>query len=421
MQTIPIATVRGFEPDGKDGMACESEDLPTVHHEAAFGGKVSSSSADIRPGCAALRGKTVLHINCTHMKKVFYLLTVVITTMIASSCEKEKDANSTPLPPNMHGVFIVNEGAFGQGNASVSFASSDSSYFTDDLFTAANGYPVGDLLQSMTIYHSVGYLCVNNSQRVEVVSMTDFKKKATITGINSPRFMVGYNNDGYISDWGTNSVYKINLLNNTITGSVLCGSGPEQMLVSGSKLFVCNGGGYAEDSTITVIDLNSFTVTDTIQTDINPSSIRKDKDGKIWVLCRGSLGTDFTPTPDDAPGSILQIDPNSYSFLKQITLNWDQHPVQLNANGNGDKIYFLVGSGTYTGSVYTMSINDNVLPASPLINREFYSLGIHPSSNIIYAGKSSFSANTHFLRYTMNGTLIDSTLTGIGPNSFVFN
>lgn len=40
-------------------MACESEDLPTVHHEATFGGKVSSSSAVHRLGRAALRGETV--------------------------------------------------------------------------------------------------------------------------------------------------------------------------------------------------------------------------------------------------------------------------------------------------------------------------------------------------------------------------
>lgn len=355
------------------------------------------------------------------MKKAIQLLSLALAAFIVTSCEKEKENESTPLPSNLHGVFIVNEGAFGQGNASISFASSDSSYYNADIFNAANGYPVGDLLQSMTIHNSVGYLCVNNSQRVEVVSMSDFKKKATISGINSPRFMVGKNNDGYISDWSTNSVFKINLLNNTITGSVPCGSGPEQMLVSGNKLFVCNGGGFGEDSTITVIDLSTFSVTGTITTDINPSSIKADKDGNIWVLCRGSLGSDYTPTPDDAPGSIVQLNPNNNTILKSITLNWDQHPVQLNVNGNGDRIYFLVGSGTYTGSVYTMSINDNTFPASPLINREFYSLGIHPSSSIIYAGKSSFSANTHYLRYTMSGTFIDSTLTGIGPNSFVFN
>lgn len=39
-------------------MACESEDLPTVHHEAAFGGKVSSSSAALRYDRAALRDET---------------------------------------------------------------------------------------------------------------------------------------------------------------------------------------------------------------------------------------------------------------------------------------------------------------------------------------------------------------------------
>jgi len=355
------------------------------------------------------------------MKKSTQFLAAACLLFIITSCEKEKDEISTPVPDLLHGVFIVNEGAFGQANASVSFASSDSAYYNADLYSDANGFPVGDLLQSLTIHFGKGYLCVNNSQKVEVVSMSNFKKTATITGINSPRYMIGDQNNGYISDWGTNSVFKINLLTNTISGSVTCGSGPEEMLILDNKLYVCNGGGFGDDSTVTVIDLNTFSVSATISTGVNPSSIRADKDGRVWILCKGSLGSDFTPTPDDAGGKIIQLDPATNTVLKTIALNWDQHPIRLNINGNKDRLYFLLGSSAYTGSIFSMSISDNSLPGTPVVNREFYSLGVHPASSILYAGKSSFTSNTHYLRYTMNGSIIDSTLAGIGPNSFVFN
>ena len=356
------------------------------------------------------------------MKNKIQLVLFILFSVILSSCEKEENNNKTTyIPPSLHGVFVVNEGAFGQGNASVSFSSSDSTYFNPDLYLASNGFPVGDLLQSMTIHNSIAYLCVNNSQKVEVVSMKDFKKIATITGINSPRFFTAKNNTGYISDWGTNKVFSINLLSNTITGSVSCGSGPEEMLISNNKLFVCNGGGFSDDSTVTVIDLNSFTVLDTIHTGVNPSSLCEDKNGDIWILCKGSLGSDFTPTPDDPGGQLLQINNTNYTTIKSISFAFDQHPVRLHKNPSGDVLYFLTGNSTYTGSIYKLLITDNILPNQPFINREFYSLGIHPVSGIIYAGKSSFSANTHFLRYTLNGTNIDSTEVGIGPNSFVFN
>lgn len=355
------------------------------------------------------------------MKKSILFLAAACLLLTLTSCEKEKDETSTPVPDLINGVFIVNEGAFGQANASISFASSDSAYFNADLYSSANGFPVGDLLQSMTIHFGKAYLCVNNSQKVEVVSMANFKKIATITGINSPRFMAADQNNGYISDWATNSVFKINLLTNAIAGSVVCGSGPEEMIIVNNELYVCNGGGFGDDSTVTVIDLSTFKVTDTISTGVNPSSIRADKDGKIWILCKGSLGSDFTPSPDDAGGMLMQIDPSTHAIVKSISMNWDQHPIRLNINGNKDRLYFLLGSSTYTGSIFTMSMSDNTMPAIPIVNREFYSLGVHPASSILYAGKSSFTSNTHYLRYTMNGTVIDSMLAGIGPNSFVFN
>lgn len=355
------------------------------------------------------------------MKKKSMLLLAALSAFIITSCEKEEEKNSNPVPANLHGVFVINEGAFGQGNASVSFASSDSSYYNSDLYTEANGLPVGDLLQSFTIHQSKGYLCVNNSQKVVVVSMADFKKEATITGISSPRYFVGRNNEGYVSDWATNKVYRINLLNNTITGSVSTGSGPEEMLVLNDKLYVCNVGGFGDDSTVTVINLNTFTVTDTIQTGVNPASIKADKNGKIWIVCKGSLGSDYMPTPDDPGGSILQINPGDHAILNEIEFMYDQHPIRLQFNPAGDQYYFLLGSSAYTGVIYRMGITETALPTTPFVNRDFYSLGIHPTSGMIYAGKYSFIAETEFLRYTLNGTVIDSAMAGIGPNSFTFN
>ena len=92
------------------------------------------------------------------MKKKSMLLLAALSAFIITSCEKEEEKTSNPLPANLHGVFVVNEGAFGQGNASISFASSDSAYYNNDIYTEANGIPAGDLLQSFTIHQSKGYL-----------------------------------------------------------------------------------------------------------------------------------------------------------------------------------------------------------------------------------------------------------------------
>jgi hypothetical protein len=76
------------------------------------------------------------------MKKTTSFVLAVLSAFIITSCEKEEEKTSNPVPANLHGVFVVNEGAFGQGNASVSFSSSDSSYYNGDIYSEANGIPV---------------------------------------------------------------------------------------------------------------------------------------------------------------------------------------------------------------------------------------------------------------------------------------
>ncbi|MBK7887370.1 MAG: hypothetical protein IPJ86_08710 [Bacteroidetes bacterium] len=355
------------------------------------------------------------------MKNKLSTLLFCLSALSFASCEKEKDEASSPLPDNLNGVFVINEGAFLDGNASVSFFSSDSAYSTSDIFEAANGFPVGDVLQSMTIFNNRAFLCVNNSQKVEVVYMGNFKKTGTIFGANSPRFFCGWNaSRGFISDWSTNKVYLINLNSLSIIDSIACGQGPEQMLIDNNKLFICNSGGFTDDSTITVVDVNTLNIITEIPCGVNPASICKDANGKIWVMCRGSLGSDFTPTPDDPGGRLLKIDPSSLNIELAISFVFDQHPLKLTMNSGKDTLYYLKGSSTYTGQVFKMGINDIYDPVIPFIEREMYALGIHPGGTI-YTGKASFSSNSQMYRFANDGTLLDSAEVGIGPNSFVFH
>ena len=350
------------------------------------------------------------------------LISACAVILFISSCEKEPEK---PTPSTVssfsNGVFILNEGAFGAGNSGITFYSKNENSLIPDLYQQANNLPLGDVLQSMTVVGNSAYLCVNNSQKIEIVSMRDFKKTGSITGIGSPRFLVASQNKGYVSDWITNSVYKIDLLTQTIIDTIACGSGPEEMLIKGNKLFVCNSGGFGDDSSMSVIDLNTFTIDTVLSVGVNPSHIREDANGKVWILCRGSLGSDFTPSPDDAGGRLIQLDPVSLTQEKNFAFGYNEHPIRLTVTGDKNTLIFLNGETTYTGNVWRMSTNASSLPASPFIDRIFYGLGVDPVDGTIYGGKVSFTSNTQVLRYNSNGALLDSLECGIGPNGFVFN
>ena len=83
--------------------------------------------------------------------------------LLMSSCEKD-NSNENPRDTSNYtygrGVFIVNEGAFGQGSGSISFLNMEYQKMYDDIFYAANNRPLGDIAQSMEIFNNMGYIVV---------------------------------------------------------------------------------------------------------------------------------------------------------------------------------------------------------------------------------------------------------------------
>jgi YVTN family beta-propeller protein len=355
------------------------------------------------------------------MKTINSIIVACLTVLFFSSCDDTPETTPSTVPNNLKGVFICNEGAFGQGNGSISFSNSDSGTFSLDLYQAANNLPLGDVVQSIALYDNRAFIAVNNSQKMEVVSLQNFKRLTTINGLSSPRYFVGNGNKGYVSDWISNNVYVLNLNSYQIIDTIPTGSGPEEMAIVNNKLFVCNSGGFGDDSSMTIIDINSNAVLATIATPVNPSSIKQDVNGKLWVLCRGSLGSDFTPTPDDAAGSLIQINPTTNAIEQQFTFAYNNHPIKLQINKAKDELFFLAGEYGYAGEIKKLSIYATTQSPTTLVNSSFYGLGINPKDDLIYASRVDFSARTYVLRFQIDGTMIDSVLAGIAPNGFAFN
>ena len=350
------------------------------------------------------------------------LLLITIPAISLTSCSKD-NKKDFKVDYFTNGVYVVNEGSYGAGNSSVSYLNLQDGTMSNDVFAISNGFPLGDVAQSMTILNNKGYIVVNNSQKIEVVDLNNMLSIATITGFQSPRYFISSNNKGYVSDWFDNNIKVIDLSTNTITNTIPTGNGPEQMVINSNKLFVVNVGGFGTDNTVTVIDLVSETVLTTVTVGVNPNSICTDANGKIWVLCSGSTGPDFTGgTADDIAGSLWKVNSSNQTIETSLPMGQFEHPVKLTKNGAGTDLYFLNGSDAYTGKVCKTSIsNPSVSGLVPLVDRLFYGLGVHPVYGTIYGGfVPGFTQNGHIFRYELSGNLIDSMEVGIAPNFFVF-
>jgi YVTN family beta-propeller protein len=358
--------------------------------------------------------------------KRFFLTLGITSSLLFSACEKEKD-DETPVPPpptsdELHGVFVVNEGPFGTGNGRISYLSQDETYFHQDLYYAANNpLTLGDLVQSMSIYNSKGYIVVNNSFKIEVVDMKNFSQVGTITGFSSPRYFLPISpSKAYVSDWSSNTVKVVDLNTRTITGSIPAGEGPERMILANNKVYVCNSGGFGMDSTVTVINPATDVVIETLVAATTPESICKTNTGDLLVLCSGTMGPDYIGgNSDDIPSYLVKI--NTSTDVVDTIMSFGQlfHPVKMTTNADLSKLYTLYSNNIYGGNV--MLVDTALQTVTPVINKYFYGLGIDPSNGNIYGGRYDFTANCYMLRFTSTGSLIDSMQVGIGPNSFVFN
>lgn len=85
-------------------------------------------------------------------------------------------------------------------------------------------------------------------------------------------------------------VVEVDTATLAITREVVVGYQPEEMVVCNGKLYVANSGGYRfpnYDRTVSVVDLESFQVVNTIDVAINLHRMEIDRFGRIYVSSRG--------------------------------------------------------------------------------------------------------------------------------------
>lgn len=345
----------------------------------------------------------------------------LILTVALNSCKKPKQNDGSTTTSISQKVYVLNEGNFGSGNASVSIYDASNNNVYNDLFNTANSRPIGDVLQSMTLVNSKAYFVVNNSNKIEITNTYPLTSVGVIHGFSMPRYMVApTNNKAYVSEYinfsGANGRLSIiDLTTNTITGTVAVGIQPENMLLFNGRVYVCNSG----DTLISIINTTTDLVESKIKVSDAPNSIAIDANGKLWVLCSGiTKYNNVSPYNilSQSAGALVRIDP--LSNLVEATYTFPDAsglPAKLTTNGAKNKLYY-----SYLGGIYSQSISATSLPTIPIITRDFYGMGVDPHTEHVYIGTNGFTSNQKMIRYQSSGTPIDSIEVGVGPNGFVF-
>jgi DNA-binding beta-propeller fold protein YncE len=349
------------------------------------------------------------------MKNAYFLLSL-LALLWFSNCDKA-DEQPDPGMIAAAGVFVLNEGLFTQGNASVGYFALEDEQWTADLFQAANNRPLGDILQSMTIVENQAYLVLNNSQRIEVVDVQTFQSVGAIEGLGSPRYLLPLGNgQAYVSDLFGGQIQVVNLAERSLVQTIpLPESWAEQLAQVGEEVFVAcpSSWGQPPSRWLYVIDTRTHSVVDSIAVGLSPQALALDGEGKLWVLCAG----DFASA---TPGGLYRIDPASKAVLKALPFSDTNigFAPRLAIDAAGGRLYYT------KDGLYAVSVQSEALPSQPLIpaqGREFYGLGIEPESGRIWLGDArDYQSRGQVLYFEPNGELIDAFEAGFLPNGFVF-
>jgi len=316
-----------------------------------------------------------------------------------------------------HGVFVVNEGNYLSANASVTFINSNDTVY-QDIFTTANNRGLGDVAQSMKVQGNKGFIIVNNSNRIEVVSLTDFKTITSITGFNSPRYIEFIDSTkAYVTNMRKNiSVVDLNTM--TIVKNIATPYWTESLLRYGQYMYVTCIGSFNETSAkrksqVYIVDTKNDIIVDSILMGKEPVGITVDRKDKVWVLCTG--GYDHVEAP-----SLRRIDPVLQVVEKSFTFPIQQGvPSRLCMNPTRDTLYYLYGG------VFRMAASSTELPSAPLIplnGHLFYALGIHPQTGEVYVSDAInyVQAGKVFRCSQSSGQLLYTYTVGRIPGSFCF-
>jgi YVTN family beta-propeller protein len=335
-------------------------------------------------------------------------LGIIATAFLFTSCSSDDSTeNETPLGAYDNGVLILNEGNFGNPNASVSYISNDLMTSQNNIFAVVNPTKVlGDVAQSLSFNDDKAFIVINNSNEVEVVNRYTFASLGTITEkLENPRYSVVLNGKLYVTNAISKAITIYDATTYAYIASIPVGKTVEKIVIANNKLYVMNAA-YGYGNEVTVINPSNNTISKTLILEEGVNSI-EEKDGSVYVLCG-----------NDSNSKLFKINTSTdtATSIESTTLKGAS-----NMDIDGSKIYY-----TQKGDVYVMDLSATTFSTTPIFTTTyaqystFYGFGVIDGK--IYSGNANgFTADGIVTVYSTTGTLLKTLTVGMGPNGFYSN
>lgn len=349
--------------------------------------------------------------------------------------DSEKEYITYPTDPQtIEGFFLLNEGNMGSNKCTIDFFSARGGYYLRNIYPESNPSIVkelGDVGNDIQIHDGKMYAVVNCSHFVEVMDVSTAKHLGSVD-ITNCRYITFNGDKAYVSSYAgpiqidpearPGKVVEFDTNTLQITREVVVGYQPEDMVISNGRLYVANSGGYRYpnyDRTVSVIDLESFQVVNTIDVAINLHRMEMDSRGNIYVISRG----DYYGNSSD----IYVID----SATETVTGNLGVSASQMWIDD--DLLYIISSEWSYTDTDNKVSYLIYNTAQGKVVSENFitdgteadirmpYGIAVNPETKEIYVSDATDYVTPGYLYcFSPEGKKQWSVRTGDIPAHFAF-
>ena len=324
------------------------------------------------------------------------LALVAILSILFTGCSKDDPIidGGDGLPPQtvtaIDGFYLLNQGNMNTNKASLDFYDYSSGRYDQNVFGTTNPDAVlglGDVGNDLGIYGSKLYAVINKSSKVEIMDAKT-AKRLKVVNVDNARFITFAEGKAYVSAYGSSLngfVAEIDTATYEITRTVEVGRQPEQLAVVNGKIYVANAGWASApdyETSLSVIDLNSFSVISRIEVGTNLLHVKADEYGDLYVSSQGNFGdvtsklhvvdtkTEMVKKTFDVPVANLTI-VDDIAYIVSSTYDWE-----TNGNITGYHKVDVKNEVLLNGSFLPNSVSNEIIAPS--------ALAVDPASKFIY-------------------------------------
>lgn len=362
----------------------------------------------------------------------FFLFLAAAGLLSLSACKKDKLPEIEPGVLSTVGVYVLNEGTYNQTTgvspSSISYYNVVSQKVEIDYFKKVNNIPLGNNANDLKQYGSKIYCVITGTTTsakdsyLEVINVSTGKSLKRIpfsdaAGGFMPRNIVFDKNKAYVSGYD-GKLTKLDTASLNIESRVLVGGALEQLAIANNKIYVTNSMHTlfpsANNSSVSVVDIATFTKLKEITTGLNPRTISATTAGDLFVQTSGNYANVLGSIDRLSSASDIRLSTGSDLGLSFLSITGTTG-FAIGYASTAPYAAFVKSFNGITGALENDLIKDNTVIKSP------YAVTADQFEKTFYvADAKDYTNNGSISCFSAEGKVKFSFETGAVPKYAVF-